>query len=82
MSQQEVEAIIEKAMSDEAFRGQLQADPEAALDGYDLTDQEVGTLAESLGEEFAGALGTRLSKRKMGGKFGDFGTAGIDGLVD
>ncbi len=82
MSQQHVEAIIDKAMSDEQFRARLLKDPVEALKDYDVTEEEMQQLAASIGEEFVGALEMRLSKRKMGGKFGDFGAAGIDGLVD
>jgi hypothetical protein len=82
MSQQDLETIIDKAMTDEQFRTQLIADPGEALKDYDISEDEIKQLAASMGDEFAGALETRLSKRKMGGKFGDFGAAGIDGLVD
>ena len=82
MSQEDLEKIIDKAMTDDRFRTQLLDDPIEALKGYDVSEEEMQKLAASMGEEFAGALETRLSKRKMGGKFGDFGAAGIDGLID
>ena len=82
MSQQHVEAIIDKAMTDERFRARLIEDPVRTMEDYDLTEEEMRQLATSMGQEFAGALESRLSKRRMGGKFGDFGAAGIDGLID
>ncbi len=40
MSQSARDAVIERAMTDPAFRTQLSRDPAAALKGYDLTDEE------------------------------------------
>lgn len=52
MSQQALEAVIGRAILDEAFRLALFAEPEAALVDYELTEDEVAALkrvdAESL----------------------------------
>jgi hypothetical protein len=39
-----LERVIQRAISDAAFRRQLQSDPEAALRGFKLTDSEVAAL--------------------------------------
>jgi hypothetical protein len=65
MSDKVVKEIIDKAISDETFRNQLFTDPEAALKGYDLTDDERKTLAglnKDNFDEFAGGLGDRTTK--------------------
>ena len=83
MSQQQVEQILARALSDEGFRQALAEDPEKACAEYDVTAEEIQQIVASMDEQFAGELEPRLSKRKMGGKFGSFsGPAGIDGLVD
>jgi hypothetical protein len=65
MSREAVEAIIGKAVVDSRFREALFADPEEALAGYELTEEEVVALkaigAEEI-ESFAGALDERISK--------------------
>ena len=83
MSQEQVELILAKALEDESFRQALADDTAKACADYDVTDEEIQQIVASIDEQFAGELETRLSKRKMGGKFGSFsGPAGIDGLVD
>jgi len=65
MSKEAVEAIIGKAVVDSEFREALFADPDEALTGYDLTQEEVAALkaidAETM-ESFAGTLDERISK--------------------
>ena len=65
MSQEAVQAIIGKAVLDSEFRQALFADPESALEGYDLSEQEVATLkgidSETM-ESLAGTLDERISK--------------------
>jgi hypothetical protein len=65
MSKEAVEAIIGKAVLDSDFREALFADPDKALAGYELTEQEVATLkgidAETM-ESLAGTLDERISK--------------------
>lgn len=65
MSKEAIEAIIGKAVVDRQFRAALFADPDQALAGYDLTEEEIAGLraidAESL-DSLAGLLDERISK--------------------
>ena len=62
MSQRDLEAVIGRAVLDEAFRHFLFAEPEAALAGYQLTESEMAVFrsvdVESL-DAFADSLGIR-----------------------
>ena len=73
MSKEAVEAIVGKAVVDSQFREALFADPDEALGGYDLTQEEVAALkaidAETM-ESFAGTLDERISKAFIAGGFG------------
>ena len=66
MSQSEVERVIGRAVTDEAFRKQLIDNAREACKGYDLTDEEIEALekldTESL-QAFAGSLDRRISKK-------------------
>lgn len=62
MSQQALEAVIGRAILNEAFRLALFADPEAALAGYDLTVMEVGALKQ-IDAESLDACGAHLARR-------------------
>jgi hypothetical protein len=44
MSKSGVEALVQKAMSDETFRRQIKENPDAALAGYDLTAEEKAAI--------------------------------------
>jgi hypothetical protein len=44
MSKAALEALTQKAMSDESFRQQLKSNPDAALAGYDLTAEEKAAI--------------------------------------
>ena len=72
MSKEAVEAIVGKAVVDSQFREALFADPDEALGGYDLTQEEVAALkaidAETM-ESFAGTLDERISKAFIAGGF-------------
>ena len=65
MSKEAVEQVIGKAVSDTKFREALFANPDKALHGYDLTEEEIAGLkkidAESM-ESMAGGLDERISK--------------------
>lgn len=65
MAQNEVERVIGRAVTDEAFRKQLIDDARAACAGYDLTEEELDALekldAQSL-LAFAGTLDRRITK--------------------
>jgi hypothetical protein len=56
-------AVLERAMSDAAFRAQLAADPAAALVGYDLTAEERAAFAA--GTAKAERLEERMSKTDL-----------------
>ncbi len=65
MSKGSVQAVIGKAVTEGEFRELLFANPDKALEGYELTDAELKALksvdAETM-ESFAGALDERISK--------------------
>ncbi len=65
MSQEAVERVLGRAMTDAEFRRQLIDDARAACKGYDLTEEELDALealdAESM-KAFAGTLDARISK--------------------
>jgi len=65
MSKESVQVIIGKAVTEGEFRELLFANPDEALEGYELTDAEVEALksvdVETM-ESFAGALDERISK--------------------
>jgi len=44
MSKAGVEALAQKAMSDESFRQQLKSSPDTAMAGYDLTAEEKAAI--------------------------------------
>ena len=65
MSQEALLEIVERAMKDEAFRNLLFSNPEKALAGYDLSDEEralLSNLDEDNFDEFAGKLDDRGTK--------------------
>ncbi len=75
MSQQCLNQVVERASEDELFRQQLADDPETALAGYDLTDEERGALlrGDATGSHDLG-VDARISKwAGDGGSFGDNG---------
>ncbi|MFP4438063.1 MAG: Franean1_4349 family RiPP [Chloroflexaceae bacterium] len=65
MSQEAVERVLGRAMTDAEFRRQLIDNARAACVGYDLTEEELDALealdAESM-KAFAGTLDARISK--------------------
>jgi hypothetical protein len=68
MSKEVVQQIIGRAVTDAEFRNNLFADPDKALEGYDLTEQEIAGLktldAETM-DTMAGNLDERISKWKV-----------------
>jgi hypothetical protein len=72
MSQEHVQNIIGRAVSDPAFRALLFSDPGKALAGYELTDAEIAALRGLTPEQFdshAADLETRISRSVlMGGR--------------
>ncbi|NKQ34529.1 MAG: Franean1_4349 family RiPP [Chloroflexi bacterium] len=70
---QAFEDIIERAGKDPAFRQLLLDDPQKALEGYAVTDDEremLGKLDEAQIDKFAGGLGDRTTKGAFGRGFG------------
>jgi hypothetical protein len=69
MSKEAVESVIGRAVLDGQFRESLFAEPEEALEGYELTEEEVAGLkaidAETM-ESLAGTLDERISKGALG----------------
>lgn len=64
MSSDTVNRLIERAMSEQAFREALMNDPGAALRGEDLTDDERAALISGDPLELEGlGVDTRLTKR-------------------
>jgi len=65
MSKEALQAVIGRAVSDDEFRKAFFANPDKALTGYDLTEDEVAALkdidAESM-EALSGGLDERISK--------------------
>ncbi len=65
MSQEAVERVLGRALTDATFRQQLIDNAYTACAGYDLTEEELAALdaldAESM-QTFAGTLDARISK--------------------
>ena len=65
MASETVQEIIIKAVTDEEFRELLFSDPDKALGGFELTDEETSSLKALERDEFdavAGELDDRLSR--------------------
>jgi hypothetical protein len=66
MSKEALEKLFGKAVTDAAFRNELLSNPEKALSGYDLSDDEIKAIKamdkDSM-TKFAGGLDERISKR-------------------
>ncbi len=69
MSTEAVKTIIGRAVAEEAYRELLFTNPDQALAGFDLTEEETATLKGLKREEFdaaAGDLEQRISKSFIG----------------
>jgi hypothetical protein len=64
MSTEDTRKVVSRAVRDEEYRKTLYSDPERALQGYDLTPEEVNALraipAETI-DDFANNLDERIS---------------------
>lgn len=63
--QHSLEQAIDRAVKDQAFRQLLLTNPDKALAGYHVTDEDrqiLYSLNEDAFEEFAGSLGNRSTK--------------------
>jgi hypothetical protein len=68
MSQQAVEQIVGRLVTDEKFRKLFFSNPEEALKGHDLTPDERKALLKIKAEDvegFSGKLDERITKGKM-----------------
>jgi hypothetical protein len=68
MGEDAVAQIIGRAVMDDDFRALLLSNPEQALQGYDLSDDETEALKslkqEDL-EDFSAKLDSRITKRRL-----------------
>jgi hypothetical protein len=88
MSREHLTTIVSRALTDEAYRSQLLSDPDAALEGYDLSESEqkvVRNLSADVFDELTVNLESRQSKSGflgfrslMGGK----DTVNMDSVVN
>ena len=65
MSETAVLEIIDRAIADKDFRALLFTNPSVALEGYDLTAEEIEMLSNLNADnfdEFVGGLGDRTTK--------------------
>lgn len=67
MSAEQLQDVLDRALSDAAFRDQLAKDPAAALAGYDLTAEERATFGT--GTAKAERLEERVSKNDLSAAF-------------
>lgn len=75
MSAETVQEIIIKAVTDEEYRELLFSDPEKALEGIELTEEEADAL-KSLGREQFDAVLGELEERVSRAGFGLGGSRG------
>jgi hypothetical protein len=77
MSKAGVEALVQKAMGDEAFRRQIKENPDTALAGYDLTAEERAAIKSGNAARLR-ELGVdeRITKSVIGGMGFETGEAG------
>lgn len=68
MSIEQIQEIIGKAITDSEYRQLLLSDPDQALEGYDLTEEEIESLKGLESEQFneiTGELDERISKASL-----------------
>ena len=93
MTSKQLGTVIQRAISDGAFRRQLQSDPTSALRGFDLTPDEVSAIRggdptklsalgvdQRLSKTFA--LGDALSSVSRSSTVSDLNTSGSTSLID
>lgn len=71
MSEESVLSVIRTALVNKEFRDQLFSDPDAALSGYDLSEEErksLSSMQEEAFESFTSELEERISKAGIGFK--------------
>lgn len=67
MSQQTIESVLTRAMSDAAFAELLFANPDSALAGFDLTAEEVASFKGLAREDLSKMAQASLEDRKSFG---------------
>ena len=83
MSSKNLEKVIQRAISDAAFRRQLQSNPAAALRGFKLTDDEVAALRSGdEGKLMSLGIDQRMSKTFTVGDAMALNTASRAGALD
>ena len=83
MSSKNLEKVIQRAISDAAFRRQLQSNPAAALRGFKLTDDEVAALRSGdAGKLMSLGIDQRMSKTFSAGDAMALNTASRAGALD
>jgi hypothetical protein len=95
MSKSSVQQVIQKAVSDAAFRRQLQREPAKALAGFDLTAEERSSIAggdparltalgvdQRMSKAFALGAAADASTQVNAGSIGDPGTSGSAAFID
>lgn len=75
MSAEQVQAVLDRALADQAFRDLLAGDPEAALAPYELTAEERAHFGS--GTARAERLDPRISKNDLSAAFA-VKTGGVD----
>jgi len=75
------DTVLERLLTDGAFKSALAADPAAALAGYQLSDDEVELLRSQVSADLGGdrTVEIRTSKASMAGLLGAFGGIGLSG---
>lgn len=71
--------VLERLVTDEAFRARLATDPEVALAGYDLSDDDRALLSSQMSGD-AGRSGSVERRASKAGLFGLLG--GLDEIAD
>jgi len=83
VSSKNLEKVIQRAISDAAFRRQLQSNPAAALRGFKLTDDEVAALRSGdAGKLMSLGIDQRMSKTFTVGDAMALNTASRAGALD
>jgi hypothetical protein len=78
MAESNLNAIVDRAATDEKFRRRLEQNPKSVAKEYGLTEEELKQLLDNPSEEFCGELEVRISKRRVGGLTGPMGIDGVE----
>jgi hypothetical protein len=69
-SDQEMNELMGRMITDDEFRKELMADPKSAVEkaGYDLTSEQLAQIQTPEMGELVGAVDERVSKRRIFGR--------------